>query len=55
MVASAKYRLTPRWSVESVATYYKITGDAADSPIVEQLGSDDQFSISLSGRYTLGN
>lgn len=54
VVASAKYRVTPRWSVESVATYYKITGDAADSPIVGQLGSDDQFSISLSGRYTLG-
>ena len=54
LVASAKYRVTPRWSVESVATYHKITGDAADSPIVEQLGSADQFSVSLSGRYTLG-
>ena len=54
VVASAKYRVTPRWSVESIATYSRITGDSADSPIVEQLGSPDQFSISLSARYTLG-
>ena len=46
--------MTPRWSVQSVATYSRITGDAADSPIVEDLGSPDQFSISLSARYTLG-
>lgn len=54
LVASAEYRVTPRWSVQSVATYSRITGDAADSPIVEDLGSPDQFSISLSARYTLG-
>ena len=43
-----------RWSVQSVATYSRITGDGADSPIVEDLGAPDQFSLSLSARYTLG-
>ena len=54
LVASAEYRVTPRWSVQSVATYSRITGDGADRPIVEDLGAPDQFSLSLSARYTLG-
>lgn len=54
VVASVEYRVTPRWSLQSVATYSRLTGDAADSPIVEKLGSADQASISLSVRYTLG-
>ncbi|MGH6998417.1 MAG: MipA/OmpV family protein, partial [Phenylobacterium sp.] len=53
-VASAEYWLTPRWGVQTVVTYSRITGDAADSPIVQQLGSPDQFSISLSAHYMLG-
>jgi outer membrane protein len=53
-VVSAEYRLNPRWSLESVGSYRRITGDAADSPIVAGLGSRDQFSVSLSVRYTLG-
>lgn len=54
VMVSAKYRLNPHWAIESIATYSRITGEAADSPIVEQLGSADQYGISLSARYTLG-
>lgn len=54
VVASAKYRVSPRWSLEAVGSYRRVTGDAADSPIVAGLGSPDQFGASLSIRYTLG-
>lgn len=55
VLASAEYRVTPNWSLQAVGSYRRIMGDAADSPIVAQLGSRDQFSASLSIRYILGN
>lgn len=53
-LVSAEYRLNSRWSLEAVGTYRRVTGDGADSPIVADLGSPDQFSASLSVRYALG-
>lgn len=53
-LVSAEYQVNPRWSVETVGTYRRVTGDAADSPIVADLGSRDQFIASLSVRYTFG-
>lgn len=53
-LVSAEYRVSTRWSIEAVGTYRRVTGDAADSPIVAGLGSPDQFSASLSARYRLG-
>lgn len=53
-LVSAEYRINPRWSLEALGSYRRVTGDAADSPIVADLGSRDQFSTSLSVRYTLG-
>ncbi len=53
-LVSAEYRVNPLWSLEAVGGYRRVTGDAADSPIVAGLGSRDQFSASLSVRYTFG-
>lgn len=53
-LVSAEYQVNPRWSLEAIGTYRRVTGDAADSPIVAGFGSPDQFSTSLSVRYTLG-
>lgn len=53
-LVSAEYRISSRWSLEAVGAYRRVTGEAADSPIVAGLGSPDQFSASLSARYTLG-
>ena len=50
-LASAEYRLSRTWSYMGVAEYRRLTGDAADSPIVAKLGSRDQFSASLTVRY----
>ncbi|MBS0360674.1 MAG: MipA/OmpV family protein [Proteobacteria bacterium] len=53
-LASAEYRWTPRWSVIAHVDYQRLTGDAADSPIVARLGSKDQVTGSLGLRYRFG-
>lgn len=40
----ARYRINDAWGLEGAVTWETFTGDAADSPIVEQ-GSDDQWGI----------
>jgi outer membrane scaffolding protein for murein synthesis (MipA/OmpV family) len=47
-------QLTARWGIYSYAKYDRLTGDAADSPIVRRLGSRDQFSGGLALTYTFG-
>ena len=54
LVASAEYRLSPRWSVVADAQYQRLRGSAAASPIVRTLGSEDQFSGSLGLQYSFG-
>jgi outer membrane protein len=54
VLASAEYRLDRHWSVTAVGNYRRLLGEAADSPIVVDLGSPDQFSATLGVRYTLG-
>lgn len=51
----AEYRMTPEWSVEGIARYSRLTGDAKDSPITG-LGDDSQSSVSvvLKRTFTLG-
>ncbi|MBP5979908.1 MAG: MipA/OmpV family protein [Halomonas sp.] len=41
--ASLSYYLAPQWSVTGVVGVSKLTGDASDSPIVDDLGSDVQW------------
>ena len=54
VVASAEYRVNRRWSVTGFANYRRLMGDGADSPIVVDLGSRDQFSATLGVRYWFG-
>jgi len=51
VLASAEYRLNHAWSVTGVAEYRRLTGDAADSPLVSGLGSKDQLYASLHVTY----
>ncbi|WP_293376835.1 MipA/OmpV family protein [Phenylobacterium sp.] len=53
-LASAEYRWTRRWSVLANLSYQRLTGDAADSPLVARLGSPDQFTGALGLRYRFG-
>ena len=48
----ASYDLTEAWAVTAVASYTRLLGDAADSPIVTQRGSENQFFGGLGFTYT---
>ena len=52
--ASFEFQLSPRWGVQTYAKYDRLVGDAADSPLVRQLGSRDQLSGGLGLTYTFG-
>ena len=40
--ASLTYALTPHWSLTGLASYERLLGDAADSPVVDDRGSENQ-------------
>jgi outer membrane protein len=44
--ASVRYEFSENWFLNGEASYSKIVGDAADSPIV-QFGNEDQFTVGL--------
>lgn len=46
-----RYRLDDRWTLLGLARYTRLTGDAADSPLVRQRGSRDQFLAGLGMMY----
>lgn len=54
--ATAGYlqQLAGRWGFSSYVKYDRLVGDAADSPIVRQLGSRNQFSGGIALNYTFG-
>lgn len=49
--ASATYRLTPQVDLKFYAEYDRLLGDAADSPIVSDRGSEDQFTLGIGASY----
>lgn len=51
--ASFLTQLGPHWGIATYAKYDRLTGDAADSPVVRQLGSRDQFSGGVALTYIL--
>jgi outer membrane protein len=53
-LASAEYRWSPRLSVLADMRYDRLTGDAADSPIVAKIGSANQVRGSIGVRYRFG-
>lgn len=50
--AFAGYELNENWSVSAFGKWSRLTGDAADSPIVSVRGDADQFFAGASLRYT---
>ena len=41
--ATLTYRFTESWSVTGLANYTRLLGDAADSPVVDGVGDENQF------------
>jgi outer membrane scaffolding protein for murein synthesis (MipA/OmpV family) len=52
--ASAVTQFSSRWGLSTYVKYDRLTGDAADSPIVLTYGSRDQFSFGAGLTYTFG-
>jgi outer membrane protein len=46
------YRLFDRWSVSAIATYARLIDDAADSPVVDDVGNENQFFAGALVNYT---
>lgn len=52
VAAAATYKLNDQWSTTVRGGYDRLVGSAADSPLVRNLGSKDQFSLGASASYT---
>jgi len=52
--AGLTYQFSRRWGVMTYGRYDRLLSDAADSPVVRQLGSRNQFSGGLGLTYTFG-
>jgi outer membrane scaffolding protein for murein synthesis (MipA/OmpV family) len=48
---SLGYDITPNWQVSLLGRYARLLGDAADSPIVDDVGSKNQFFGGLLAAY----
>lgn len=57
LVAGVTHQLSRRIGIYGYAGYDRLVGDAADSPIVQTFGSEDQFSagIALFFSFNIGN
>ncbi len=48
----ARYHWTPEWATHAFVEYERLTGDAANSPLVAQRGSVDQVTIGAGVSYS---
>jgi MipA family protein len=55
IAAEARYEFRPDWFLNMDASYTRLVGDAADSPIVADAGDENQFTlgVGLSKRFRL--
>ena len=47
-----EYFFSPQWTAHAFTEYQRLTGSAADSPIVTQRGSPNQFTYGLGATYS---
>lgn len=47
-----QYRFSPQWETHGFVEYERLTGSVADSPIVTQRGSPNQFTYGLGASYS---
>jgi MipA family protein len=48
----AEYFWTPQWQTHAIFEYERLTGSAADSPLVTMRGSANQFTFGVGATYT---
>jgi len=49
-----EYFWTQQWQTHAVVEFERLTGSAADSPLVTMRGSPNQFTVGLGATYTFG-
>jgi outer membrane protein len=47
-----EYFFNPQWSAHTLVEYERLTGSVADSPLVTQRGSPNQFTFGLGASYS---
>lgn len=52
LTATASYRFTEHWSLTGAAAYSRLFSQAADSPIVDDEGDENQFLVGLLVNYS---
>ncbi|WP_134499477.1 MipA/OmpV family protein [Microvirga pakistanensis] len=52
--ASASYSWSEQWATTAFVSYRRLVGDAADSPIVQTFGSENQVGLGLTVSYSFG-
>ena len=50
--AMAQYTFNPQWTTHAIFEYERLTDSAANSPLVRQRGSPDQFTVGLGATYS---
>jgi outer membrane protein len=50
--ALIEYFIDAQWSVHALTEYERLTGSAADSPLVIQRGSPNQFTFGVGATYS---
>ncbi len=50
--SQAEYFWNPQWAAHAFVEYERLTGSAADSPLVTQRGSPNQFTFGLGATYS---
>lgn len=51
-IASASYNWSEQWATTAFVSYKRLVGDAADSPIVQEFGSENQIGLGLTISYS---
>jgi len=50
--ASVSYNWSEQWATTAFVSYERLVGDAADSPIVQEFGSENQIGLGLTLSYS---
>lgn len=51
LTGSLSYRFAGSWSATAIASYARMLGDAADSPVVDDVGNENQLSLGALVNY----
>ena len=54
IIADTHYQMTDELAILGRASWHRLTGDAADSPVIARAGNKNQFSVGVGLAYSFG-